>query len=129
LQEMPLFPEARAVLDKYSGLIEPYFITSREERIMPPTLDWLASTGLDYNPEHVYSSIKKDELAVKLGLDLFVEDKGENAVLIAQKRIPVLLIQYPWNLGFEKDQDYIYPVQGWPEIDSFLRDLCSLPQV
>jgi uncharacterized HAD superfamily protein len=133
LLNMPLFPEAKAVLDKYSDLIEPYFITSRQEKIMDYTHKWLASTGLTYNPDNVYSSIKKAELAVKLGLDLFIEDKGENAVELARKDIPVLLMRYPWNASILNPQylnavdydAYIVPVNSWQDIDFYFQGWLS----
>jgi hypothetical protein len=55
-----------------------------------------------------------------------IDDALHNAEDCAQKKIPVLLFNRPWNQSFKVKQDQtklIHPVQNWSEVSQVLHKL------
>lgn len=61
------------------------------------TADYLAAQGFQYTDLHLCETTEKAPYAVRMGLDLFVEDRRDTAYQIAQAGIPVLLVALPYN--------------------------------
>lgn len=53
----------------------------------------------------------KGDLAVELGVQIFIEDSLSNAKNISEKNIPVILLNKPWNQGDLPDN--VFRLQTW----------------
>lgn len=60
----------------------------------------------------------KGEMCVELGINVFIDDHPDNALAIAQKGIPVYLLDTPWNQG--EMGPLVKRVYSWSEILSEL---------
>ncbi len=98
-----------------------YAITIRPEHWRAQTEEWIMAQFGDAFA-HVYmlgveASSEggvvrtKDGLAVELGLDLFIEDSLSTAKKIAEKGIPVILLDKKWNQG--EVGNGVYRVVDW----------------
>tara|TARA_Y100000310_G_scaffold332096_1_gene407009 strand:+ start:4407 stop:4988 length:582 start_codon:yes stop_codon:yes gene_type:complete len=99
---------------------ELYVITARPFNIREKTENWLEKKfGSIFEELHLTngysiktSTLKKSDVAKKLGLDYMVEDNIEFASDCASKGVPTLLMNKPWNQN-GKMENGIYRVHGW----------------
>ena len=73
-------------------------ITARPPIHMPPLHEWVARHHLPMDT--IISAPKSGEKALRaaeLGIDLFIDDNPRHALAIADKQIPVLLLDRPYN--------------------------------
>ncbi len=76
---------------------ESYYITARDESLYDLTREWLDEHELPMGKLHTLGSHFKVEKAKELGCDVFIEDRYENAVELAEEGINVLLIDCSYN--------------------------------
>lgn len=91
-----------------------YYITARPERFRECTSTWLKENGFPEGEIYMLGSHDKDEKAVELKCDFFVEDRYRNARMIADKGIKVFLIDSNYNRYPLVNN--IQRVYGWEEI-------------
>jgi hypothetical protein len=88
-------------------------ITARSEEHRPITENWLQENNIPYHELH--HEDQKAPLAAEKNISLFIDDKKENAVEIAARNIPVILVSKYHNHDFEGN-DQITKVKDWDEI-------------
>lgn len=111
---------AKEVLTKWTSLAELYFISARHHRLLEITQDWFSTHNLYYNHIELVGSHDKVEAAKKLAVDLFLEDKHDNAVAIAEEcQIPVILFNTPYNQDPVPEQ--VIRVQSWQQAQNWVQ--------
>jgi uncharacterized HAD superfamily protein len=96
----PLAEGAKEALLKWGTDHELIFISARGENVLDVTKEWFISHGIRYDHIELIGSHEKVESVNKYGVEIFFEDKYENAIEIQEKcQIPVLLFDTPYNQG------------------------------
>lgn len=94
----PLAKNAKQVLKQWGNMHELYFISAREPRHLQLTKNWFNLNEIHYNHIELIGSHDKVEAAKKYHVDIFFEDKHDNAVNIHEAcQIPVILFNTPYN--------------------------------
>ncbi|MGD8192251.1 hypothetical protein ACQCN2_19960 [Brevibacillus ginsengisoli] len=76
------------------------YISARDEKHLPVTYEWLERFEIPYHSVNCIGSHDKLSSAKKWGVDVFLEDRKENAVQLAEElQIPVFLFDTPYNQG------------------------------
>ncbi|WP_100406789.1 5' nucleotidase, NT5C type [Bacillus solitudinis] len=97
-EQAELAPFAEAILHDWKKQHDLIYITARREHHAERTKNWFASKQLPF--QHIELVGKHDKLeAVRThNIDIFFEDKHDNAVAIAEEfNIPVILMDTPYN--------------------------------
>ncbi|MBT2754711.1 5' nucleotidase, NT5C type [Mesobacillus foraminis] len=96
--QSPLAKGAKEVLKAWEKEHELYFISARGSHLLEVTSNWFTSNDLFYHHIELIGTHDKIEAAKTFGVDIFFEDKHDNAVTIHEEcRIPVLLFDTPYN--------------------------------
>lgn len=110
---------ASHVIQKWGTQFELYYVTARGSYLKAVTTDWLNQYQLPFHHLELLGQHDKVEAVKKLKLDVFFEDKHDNAVAIAeQTSIPVILIDTPYNQ--EEDPTGVYRVNNWLEAEQWI---------
>jgi len=88
---------ASVVLNGISKLHNIYYVSAREQRLKGITLDWLKKYNMPLKEIYLLGSHYKVQKAKELNCDLFIEDRYENAVELANAGIDVILIDCSYN--------------------------------
>ena len=89
-------------------------ITARSEEHRDLTEKWLKENEIPYHELH--HQHEKAPLAAEKNISLFIDDKKENALAIAEENIPVILVSKYHNYDF-KGNEKITKVKNWDEIE------------
>lgn len=110
----PIAEGAKEALTEWVDLADLYFISARHNELMRVTETWFNKNELLFNHIELTGSHDKVETAKKFGVDIFFEDKHDNAVAIATEcNIPVILFDTPYNrLSVPKQ---VIRVNNWEE--------------
>lgn len=122
---LPPFSEAITIIKKWHKKgYSTHYITARPSFTQEVTEKWLAKHGLmipgvtldscDYGKDKLDTEFKR-EAVERLGIDVFIEDSKEIAIVMD---IPVLLFDRPWNQG--KLPKNAKRVNNWQQIDQFI---------
>lgn len=117
-------PPAKGVLEilnnwKYDH--ELYYISARGPHLLDVTRNWFKNHGLSFHHIELVGSHDKVEVAKKLKIDLFFEDKHDNAVMIHEEcRIPVLLFNTPYNQ--DPIPNGVIRVNNWKEANCWVEN-------
>jgi len=96
--QSPLAKGAKEILSKWSNDYELFFISARRNHLLDVTTNWFQKQEIDYDHVELIGSHDKVSAAKKHDVDLFFEDKHDNAVMIHEEcNIPVLLFNTPYN--------------------------------
>jgi uncharacterized protein len=96
--ESPLAEGAKTILEKWQGKHELYFISARGNHLFDVTEQWFTKQGIIYDHIELIGSHDKIDAAKKYKVDIFFEDKHDNAVMIHEEcDIPVILFDTPYN--------------------------------
>ncbi len=115
----PLAMDAKEVLLKWGKHHELIFISARGENVLEVTKEWFINHGISYDHLELIGSHEKVEAAIKNGVEIFFEDKYENAIEIAKKcHIPVLLFDTPYNQGSLPNE--VQRVFSWKEAKNWV---------
>ncbi|WP_050615789.1 5' nucleotidase, NT5C type [Bacillus testis] len=118
-QESPICNGASETLQQWSNLGELHYISARHEYLLPITLNWFKQHHIPYSSIDLIGSHNKIKAVKQLRIDLFFEDKFDNAVAISEEcRIPVLLLDTPYNQG--KLPDTVIRVHSWQEANQWV---------
>ena len=96
----PVHTNVLSILPHWPKCFDLHYITARGENVKDTTLEWFHKHEIPYDSIHFVGSHDKVDIAKKLQVDAFFEDKYDNAVTIHNiLRIPVFLFDTPWNQG------------------------------
>lgn len=116
----PLATGARELLLEWGKQHELIFISARGENVLEVTKEWFINHGIRYDHLELIGSHEKVEAAKKYGVEIFFEDKYENAIEIAIKcHIPVLLFDTPYNQGSLPNE--VKRVSSWKEANNWVQ--------
>jgi uncharacterized HAD superfamily protein len=96
--ESPIADDAAPVLTEWKKNFELCFISARSPHLLDITKKWFLEHNLSFNEIELIGTHDKVESAKKHHVDLFLEDKHDNAIIIHEEcKIPVLLFDTPYN--------------------------------
>lgn len=78
---------------------EIYIITDRPENCWMSTLEWLFKNKVRYNQVYLRKANEKPTLAEDLKLDVFIEDRLDTSLSLANIVKVIYLLDRPWNQG------------------------------
>ncbi|RFU65724.1 5' nucleotidase, NT5C type [Peribacillus glennii] len=105
---------AKEALGNWAALADFYFISARRSDLLRVTETWLGRHELNFHHIELIGSHDKIEAAKRFNVDIFFEDKHDNAVAIATEcNIPVILFDTPYNRLPIPDQ--VIRVNDWGE--------------
>ncbi|WP_445490391.1 5' nucleotidase, NT5C type [Niallia sp. 03133] len=94
----PLAEGASYVLNKWEQEFELYFISARSSHLLDITKEWFSTNGLSFDHIELIGTHHKIAAVKKYEVDIFFEDKHDNAVMIHEEcGIPVILFDTPYN--------------------------------
>jgi uncharacterized protein len=94
----PLAEGANIVLEKWATQHELIFISARGEGMLDLTKEWFINNGISFDHIELIGSHHKIAAAKKNKVDIFFEDKHDNAVMLHEELdIPVILFDTPYN--------------------------------
>lgn len=121
-QQSPLAKGAKQVLQKWTNKHELYFISARGNSVLDVTENWFEKHELEYDHIELIGTHDKVSTAKKYDVDLFFEDKHDNAVAIAEElSIPVFLFDTPYNR--KPSPNDVIRVQNWYEAEKAVQNL------
>ncbi|MDQ0218291.1 hypothetical protein ELQ35_12640 [Peribacillus cavernae] len=89
---------AKEAIAEWVDKADLYFISARHHDLLKVTEKWFHKNELTFHHIELTGSHDKVETAKKFGVDIFFEDKHDNAVAIASEcNIPVILFDTPYN--------------------------------
>jgi uncharacterized protein len=119
--QSPLAEGAKDVLKNWEEQHELYFISARGSHLIDLTREWFTAQELRYDDIHLIGSHDKIEAARKYDVDIFFEDKHDNAVNIHEElNIPVLLFDTPYNQ--EPIPKGVIRVRTWNEAKNWVEN-------
>lgn len=96
--ESPIAEGAKEILTKWQKNHELYFISARGDHLLDITKEWFSRQQLMYHHIELIGTHDKIATAKKYKVDIFFEDKHDNAVSIHEEcQIPVILFDTPYN--------------------------------
>lgn len=117
----PLAKGAKQTLRSWEKQHELYFISARGDHLLELTKDWFSSNELLYHHIELIGSHNKVAAAKTFEVDIFFEDKHDNAVTIHEEcGIPVILFNTPYNQ--EPIPDGVARVNNWEEADVWVEN-------
>lgn len=118
-KESPLAEGAKEVLINWAKDNELYFISARGNHLYDVTENWFTSKEIPFNHIELIGTHHKIEAIQQHKVNIFLEDKHDNAVEIAEKcNIPVLLFDTPYNQDPVPKQ--VIRVKNWKEAASWV---------
>lgn len=121
----PLADGAKSVLTDWFQEHELYFISARRHQVMDVTKSWFLEQEIDFHHIELIGSHDKVSTAKKYHVDLFFEDKHDNAVAISEELdIPVILFDTPYNR--KPIPEKVIRVQNWLEAKNWVDQWLAL---
>lgn len=112
--ESPLAEGAAEILNKWKDEHELFFISARDTELLDITKKWFTDNLLTFHHIELIGTHHKVAAAKKYQVDLFFEDKHDNAVMIHEEcQIPVLLFDTPYNR--DPIPEGVIRVHSWKE--------------
>ncbi|TDM04359.1 5' nucleotidase, NT5C type [Macrococcus carouselicus] len=118
----PIAEGALPVLKEWSAQYELVYISARYDYLDQVTADWFAKYDVPFHHIELTGSHDKIETARNLEVDVFFEDKLDNAIAIHEELdIPVVLFDTPYNQAALPEN--IHRVFTWDEAKKVLSTL------
>ncbi len=115
-----LAKDAQVILNEWQSLYELYYISARDEKVFQVTQQWFEENKVPYHHIELIGSHNKLEAAKKHNVDIFFEDKHDNAVNLAEElNIPVILFDTPYNR--ELVPKNVIRVKNWLEANDWIK--------
>ncbi|MDN4493270.1 5' nucleotidase, NT5C type [Ureibacillus aquaedulcis] len=90
--------DAQTILEKWQHSYELFYISARDISVFNITQKWFEDHKVPFHHIELIGSHDKLAVAKKHAVDVFFEDKHDNAVMLAEELdIPVLLFDTPYN--------------------------------
>lgn len=97
-EQAQLAPNAEQTLHQWTKHHDLIYITARREHLASITQNWFISRSLPFDHIELVGKHDKLDAVREHKLDIFFEDKHDNAVAIAEEfNIPVILMDTPYN--------------------------------
>ncbi len=97
-RDSPLADGAKEILAKWKQTHELYFISARGSHLQQITEEWFLENALEFDHIELIGTHDKIAAAKNFKVDIFFEDKHDNAVMIHEAcQIPVILFDTPYN--------------------------------
>jgi uncharacterized protein len=126
-KESPLAKGAKQVLSKWKNKHELFFISARGSHLLEVTENWFFDQGLTFDHIELIGSHDKVETVKKHKVELFFEDKHDNAIMIHEEcRIPVILFDTPYNQ--DPIPKGVIRVNNWMEANSWVENWLKLEE-
>jgi uncharacterized protein len=120
-EQSPPAEGVQTVLSKWENEHELVFISARGSHLLDVTKNWFLAHGLTYHQIELIGSHDKVETAKKNNIDIFFEDKHDNAVMLHEEcGIPVILFNTPYNQ--EPVPTGVIRVNNWYEARTWVED-------
>ena len=120
----PLAKHAKTVIDEWKNRHELIYISARRDDYSPITHNWFKENEMHYNHIDLVGSHDKLQAVRKHKIDLFFEDKHDNACDISEEcDIPVILFNTPYNQ--EPIPKNVIRVNDWIEANKWVTDWIS----
>lgn len=89
---------AHPILHRWKSDYELFYISARGNHLFETTRDWFSVNDVPYHHIELIGKHNKIESIKQHGVDVFFEDKHDNACAIAEEcNIPVILFNTPYN--------------------------------
>ena len=106
--------DAKLILSQWKESHELYYISARPADYTEITIDWFNRFQVPYDHIELIGKHNKLETVKNHKIDLFFEDKHDNACTIAEDcGIPVILMDTPYNQ--DPLHSFVYRVNNWLE--------------
>lgn len=116
----PISKDAKQIINNWKHRYELYFISARGADVRNVTFDWFEQHAIAYDHIELIGTHKKISTAKQHNVDLFFEDKHDNAVEISEELdIPVILFDTPYNR--EPVPNKVVRVYDWLEADQWVK--------
>lgn len=116
----PIQLNAQRILSNWYPAVELNYITAREENSREVTDNWFKSNLLPYDIIDIVGATDKVIAARKYSVELFMEDKHDNAVRLHEELgIPVLLFDAPYNR--EPIPNGVIRINNWLEAEQWVK--------
>lgn len=117
----PLASGAASVLSKWQKEHELFFISARGSHLIEVTEQWFRDHQLGFHHIELIGTHDKVESVKRHNVEIFFEDKHDNAVMIHEEcKIPVLLFDTPYNRNpLPKG---VTRVQNWKEASDWVEN-------
>ncbi|MCM3111407.1 5' nucleotidase, NT5C type [Lederbergia lenta] len=123
--QSPLAVGAKLVLSKWINEHDLYFISARANTLRDVTEAWFHTHAIDYHHIELIGSHDKVSTAKKHQIDLFFEDKHDNAVAISEElNIPVILFDTPYNR--KPSPENVIRVYNWQEAENWVENWLNI---
>ncbi|WNC13228.1 5' nucleotidase, NT5C type [Brevibacillus brevis] len=120
--EAPVHGSADRILQSWHPHYKLVYISAREARHRDVTINWFSRYSIPYHEVDLIGSHDKLAAAKRWGVDLFLEDRLENALQLSQAlQIPVFLFDTPYNQG--ELPSLIHRVSTWEEVHDYVERL------
>jgi uncharacterized protein len=120
-EQSPLAKGAKEVLLEWKEQFELFFISARGTHLLDLTRQWFDRNDLYYHHIELIGTHNKIESVKKHNIELFLEDKHDNAVSIHEEcGIPVLLFDAPYNQ--DPIPEGVIRVKGWQQAKQWVND-------
>lgn len=111
--------DAQQILNNWHKQYELYYISARDLHLYDVTKKWFEQHQVPYDHIELIGSHDKLEAAKKYRVDVFFEDKHDNAVILAEElQIPVLLFDTPYNRKVIPSN--VIRVHNWKEANEWI---------
>ncbi len=111
---------AKQILTAWQHQYELFYISARGEKLLDITKDWFTKEAIPFHHIELIGSHDKIQAAKKHAVDVFFEDKHDNAVMLAEELdIPVILFDTPYNRPAVPNN--VIRVYDWLEADAWIK--------
>ena len=111
--------DAQSILEKWQHSYELFYISARDISVMEITQNWFKENKVPFHHIELIGSHDKLSVAKKHKVDVFFEDKHDNAVMLAEElNIPVLLFDTPYNR--KSIPTNVVRINNWSEANSWI---------
>ncbi|MEK4229980.1 5' nucleotidase, NT5C type [Solibacillus sp. FSL H8-0538] len=115
-----LAQDAKKILVDWQNSYELFYISARGENVFDVTQNWFKKHSLPFDHIELIGSHDKISVAKKHAVEVFFEDKHDNAVMIAEElSIPVILFDTPYNQMPAPTN--VIRVNNWIEANDWIR--------
>ncbi|HWK23917.1 MAG TPA: hypothetical protein VNS08_12870 [Ureibacillus sp.] len=111
--------DAQVILEKWQHSYELFYISARDICVSDITFKWFEENKVPFHHIELIGSHDKLAVAKKHNVDIFFEDKHDNAVMLAEElKIPVLLFDTPYNR--KPVPDNVVRINNWVEANNWI---------
>lgn len=115
-----IYPDAKQVLDHWYKKYELIYISARHDVLVDVTTEWFMKQQVPYDRIELIGSHNKLQAAKDAKVEVFFEDKHDNAVMLAESLdIPVILFDTPYNRDITPKQ--VVRVNSWLQADEWIK--------